>query len=76
LSGVAYGRYEEAYRAIHGALSGLMAPPPGRQITRNEFVWNVDGSLRSLAAYENDKLLFTIVFVFNVDGTLRSAART
>jgi hypothetical protein len=76
MSGVAYGRYEEAYRAIHGALSGLMAPPPGRHITRNEFVWNVDGSLRSLAAYENDEWLFTITFVFNVDGTLRSAART
>ncbi len=76
MSGVAYGRYEEAYRAIHSALSGLMAPPPGKHVTRNEFVWNVDGTLRSLAAYMADESLFTVTFVWNVDGTLRSVART
>jgi hypothetical protein len=76
MSGVAYGRYEEAYRAIHSALSGLMAPPPGKHITRNEFVWNVDGTLRSLSAFQEGELLFVASFVWNVDGTLRSVART
>jgi hypothetical protein len=31
MSEVPYGRYEEAYRAIHSALSGLIAPPPGKE---------------------------------------------
>ena len=76
MSEVLYGRYEEAYRAIHSALSGLMAPPPGKKVTRLAFTWNADGTVQSLKAYMGDELLFTLTFSWNVDGTLREVART
>lgn len=73
---VAYGRYEEAYRAIHSAVSGLMAPPPSRKLTKAAFSWNVDGTLASLKAYDGVDLLFTLTFTWNADGTLKEVART
>jgi hypothetical protein len=76
MSEVPYGRYEEAYRAIHSALSGLMAPPPGKRITRLAFTWNPDGTLQTLKAYMGDELLFALTFSWNIDGTLRDVARS
>lgn len=76
MSEVAYGRYEEAYRAIHSALNGLMAPPPGKRVTRLAFTWNVDGTLTALKAYDGADLLFTLSFTWNLDGTLREVARS
>jgi hypothetical protein len=76
MSEVPYGRYEEAYRAIHSALSGLMAPPPGRKVTRLAFTWNPDGTVQTLKAHDGDELLFTLTFSWNVDGTLKEVART
>lgn len=73
---VPYGRYEEAYRAIHSALSGLMAPPPGKRITKLAFTWNQDGTLNTLKAYMDGELLFTLTFSWGGDGTLREVART
>jgi hypothetical protein len=73
---VPYGRYEEAFQAIHSALYGLMAPSPGKKITKLEFVWNADGSLATLKAYDADALLFTLNFGWNVDGTLKGVSRT
>ncbi|MEM3090525.1 MAG: hypothetical protein QXW17_02050 [Candidatus Bathyarchaeia archaeon] len=76
MSEVPYGRYEEAYRAIHSALCGLMAPPPGKKITRLAFTWNPDGTLYTLKAYNGDELLFTLMFTWNPDGTLKEVARS
>jgi hypothetical protein len=73
---VAYGRYEEAYRAIHSALMDITCPPPGHKLTKLGFTWNTDGTLRELCAYEAGDLLFTLTFTWNVDGTLREVART
>jgi len=73
---VPYWRYEEAYRAIHSALSGLTAPPSGKKITKLAFTWNADGTVHTIKAYMNDDLLFTLTFSWNVDGTLREVART
>ncbi|MEM3464792.1 MAG: hypothetical protein QXL91_07995 [Candidatus Bathyarchaeia archaeon] len=73
---IPYGRYEEAYKAIHSALSGLMAPPSGKKITRLVFTWNADGTVNTLKAFMGDELLFTLVFSWNADGTLREVART
>ncbi|MEM3731734.1 MAG: hypothetical protein QXE74_08195 [Candidatus Bathyarchaeia archaeon] len=73
---VSYGRYEEAYKAIHSALSGLMAPPPGKRVTRLVFTWNADGTVGALKAYMGEELLFTLTFTWNLDGTLREVART
>jgi hypothetical protein len=75
-SSVPYGRYEEAYRAIHSALSGIMAPPTGRKITRLIFSWNADGTIATLKAYEGDDEIFTLSFVWNFDGTLKEVNRT
>jgi len=71
---VAYGRYDEAYRAIHSALMDITCPPPGRRITKLAFTWNVDGTLASLRAYDGADLLFTLTFTWN--GTLSEVART
>jgi hypothetical protein len=76
MSEVPYGRYEEAYKAIHSALMDLTCPPPGRKLTKLGFAWNVDGTLASLRAYDGADLLFTLSFTWNTDGTLREAART
>jgi hypothetical protein len=73
---VPYGRYEEAYRAIHSALMNITCPPPGRKLTKLGFTWNPDGTLMSLRAYDGADLLFTLAFNWNVEGTLREVART
>jgi len=75
-SEVAYGRYEDAYRAIHSALNDLMAPPPGKRITRIAFSWHVEGTLKTLQAYQETEALFSLAFTWNVDGTLREVNRT
>ena len=71
---VAYGRYDEAYKAIHSALMNITCPPPGRRITKLAFTWNVDGTIASLRAYDGANLLFTLTFTWN--GTLSEVART
>ena len=76
LTEVAYGRYEEAYRAIHSALMDIACPPPGRKITKLAFTWNVDGTLATLTAYDGTDLLFTLAFTWNLDGSLKEVART
>jgi len=73
---VAYGRYDEAYRAIHSALMNLTAPPPGRKLTKAAFSWNMDGTLATLKAYEGVDLLFTLTFSWNVDGSLKEVSRS
>lgn len=73
---VPYWRYEEAFRAIHSALSSLTAPSAGQKVTKLEFTWNVDGSLATLEAYDNATLLFTLSFSWNIDGTLKEVSRT
>lgn len=73
---VPYGRYEEAFRAIHSALYGLMTPMSGKKITKLEFTWNVDGSLATIKAYDGAAFLFTLSFSWNVDGSLREVSRT
>jgi hypothetical protein len=73
---VAYGRYEEAYRAIHSALMSLTSPPPGKKLSKLGFTWNSDGTLATLRAYDGEELLFTLSFTWNLEGTLREVART
>jgi len=73
---VPYGRYEEAYKAIHSALSDLMVPPTGKRITKLAFTWNADGSLATLKAHDEEGLLFTLTFSWNADGTLKEVSRS
>lgn len=73
---VPYGRYEEAYKAIHSALSGLLAPPSGSKMTKIEFTWNPDGTVQMLKAYDGESLLFTLSFMWNPDGTLKEVNRS
>jgi hypothetical protein len=72
---VAYGRYEEAYKAIHGALSGLMAPPAGKRVTKLAFTWNTDGTVSAIAVYDGEETLFTLTFTCNADGSLQQVTR-
>jgi hypothetical protein len=73
--GIPYGRYEESFKAIHSALSDLMAPPSGKRLTRVEFAWNPGGTLATLKAYESTTLLFTLSFSWNADGSLKEVSR-
>ncbi|MDH5690714.1 MAG: hypothetical protein OEY81_04740 [Candidatus Bathyarchaeota archaeon] len=73
---VTYGRYQEAFKAIHGALSQIMAPPPGKRITKHGFTWNANGTLATLKAYDGETLLFTLGFSWNANGTLKEVSRT
>ena len=73
---VPYGRYDEAYKAIHSALMNLTCPPPGRKITKLGFTWNADGTIATLAAFDGEENIFTLTFAWNVDGTLKEAARS
>jgi hypothetical protein len=73
---VAYGRYDEAYKAIHSALMNLTAPPPGRKLTKAAFSWNMDGTLATLKAYDGVDLLFTLTFNWNGDGSLKEVTRS
>jgi hypothetical protein len=73
---VAYGRYEEAYRAIHSALSGIMTPASGQRITKLSFAWNADGTVAAITAYDGADAIFTLAFAWNVDGSLREVARS
>ena len=72
---VPYGRYDEAYKAIHSALNGIMAPPPGKRITRLTFTWNPDETIATLSAYNTTELLFILTFNWNPNGTLQCVAR-
>jgi hypothetical protein len=73
---VAYGQYSKAYEAIHSALRDLMAPQPGKKITKLAFTWNADGTLETLKAYDGADLLFTLSFTWNADSTLKDVARS
>lgn len=73
---VAYGQYAKAYEAIHSALRDLMAPPPGKKMSKLGFTWNADGSLATLKAYDGADLLFTLTFSWNADETLKEVERT
>jgi hypothetical protein len=73
---VAYGRYDEAYKAIHGALNGIMAPPSGKRVTKLAFTWNADGTIASLLAYDGEETLFTLTFSWNANGTLLNVTRS
>ncbi len=72
---VAYGRYEEAYRAIHSALMSIASPPPGRKITKLAFTWNLNGTIATITAYDGAESIFTLTFTWNGDGTLKDVAR-
>lgn len=73
---VPYGRYEEAFKAIHSALSQITAPPSGKRITKLAFTWNSDGTLATLKAHEDETLLFILSFTWNADGTLKEVIRS
>ncbi len=75
MSEVEYGRYEEAYKAIHSALSSIACAPPGKKISKFAFTWNGDGSLASLRAYDGADLLFTLTFTWS-SGNLRDITRS
>jgi hypothetical protein len=73
---VPYGRYDEAYKAIHSALMNLTAPPPSRKITKVTFSWNVDGTLATLKAYDGVEAIFTLTFTWDAGGILKEVARS
>lgn len=76
MSEVAYGRYEEAFKAIHSALRDLMAIPPGKKITKLAGTWTIGGQIETIKAYDGAELLFTLTFTWNADGTWKDVVRS
>jgi hypothetical protein len=58
-----WGRYEEAYKAIHNAIvSGITKPPEGRKITKIGFWEDANGNIKYIKYYDGATLLFTLEF--------------
>ena len=74
-SETAYGDSSAAARAIHSALYGLEAAPPGHRITKWAFTWNVDGTIATAIAYEDAVVLFTLTYAW-VGGNLQDVVRS
>jgi hypothetical protein len=62
--------------ALGQDLFGIMLPPAGKTITKDEYACNADGDIETLKAYENSTLLFTLAFTYNDDKTLKEIIRT
>jgi len=77
MSKVIWGRYEQAYEAIHNAiLSSIASAPEGKKVTKIEFEWNTDKTLKTLKALQDGEVLFALTFEWNPNGTLKSISRT
>jgi len=60
---VEWGRYGEAYRAIHDAIrSALAAPPEGKKVTKIGFWEDAEGNIKYVKFYDGADLLFTLAF--------------
>lgn len=56
-----WGRYAEAYRAIHDAMrSALASPPEGKKVTKIGVWEDANGSIKYLKFYDGAELLFTL----------------
>jgi hypothetical protein len=60
---------------IRAALSGIMAPPKDKKITKFVATW-AGGNMDTLKFYDGVELLFTLTFTWNGDGTFNQVART
>ena len=74
-SETAYGDSSSAARAIHSALYGLEAAPPGHRISKWAFTWNVDGTMETAIAYEGAAVLFTLTYTWD-SGNLQTVVRS
>jgi len=61
---------------IRAALSGIMAPPKDKKVTKVAFTWYGDKTLETLKAYDGGELLFTLTFTWNGDGTWKDVVRS
>jgi hypothetical protein len=73
---VQFGDSAAAARAIHSALSSLVAPLPGYRITKDTATWNINGTLATYSAYEGSTLLFTITYSWTSDLKYAGSERT
>ncbi len=73
---IIWGRYQEAYQAIHNAiLSNIASAPENKKITKISLEWTDGKFLKKLKTYQENELLFTLEFTWNPDGTLKSITR-
>ena len=60
---VEWGRYQEAFKAIHDAIrSGLANAPQGKNVTKIGFWEDSDGNIKYIKFYDGEELLFTLTF--------------
>ena len=77
MSQVPWGRYAEAYKAIHDAiLSGIAAVPEGKKITKIEFTYDVDEDIETIVFKQGEDILFTLTFGYDGSKNLTSITRS
>ena len=77
MSNIVWGRYPEAYKAIHDAIrSGLTNPPEGKTVTKIEFTYDVDGDIETIVFKEGAETLFILTFSYDGSKNLTSITRS
>ena len=74
MSDFPWSDYGRSYRAIFDATQAIASVKT--DLTKLEFEWNENGTLKTLKAHKNATLLFTLIFDWNADGTLKSISRS
>lgn len=77
MSQIQWGRYQEAYKAIHDAIiSGLTSAPEGKSVTKTEFTYDTDGDIDTIIFKQNVETLFTLTFGYDAEKNLTSITRS
>lgn len=74
MSDVRWGVQPDANKAIFDAIQDIGSIIT--DLTKLEFEWNTDGTLKTLKAYKAADLLYTLSFTWNADATLQSVSRS
>ncbi len=74
---VEWGRYQEAFKAIHDAVrSGLASAPEGKTVTKIEFTYDVDGDIETIVFKQGTETLFTLTFGYDGSKNVTSITRS
>lgn len=77
MSQIQWGRYQEAYKAIHDAIiSGLTSAPERKSVTKTEFTYDTDGDIDTIIFKQNVETLFTLTFGYDAEKNLTSITRS
>ena len=74
---VEWGRYQEAFKAIHDAIrSGLASAPEGKTVTKIDFTYDGDGDIDTIVFKQGADILFTLTFGYDGSKNLTNITRS